>query len=99
MSHTRAPYEVRGNEGSYVPRELGCEHEIIGGEDDLVLACVISECIPEAQENAYIFAAAPEMYEALKYLVEYEMPTAMTGSVAQRWEDARKALAKAVPHD
>jgi len=37
-------------------------------------------------------AAAEGMREALEFLIKYEMPLAMTGSVAQRWDDARAAL-------
>ena len=44
---------------------------------------------------ANLFAAAPELYEALSSLVESEMPSTMTGSIAQRWEDACAALKKA----
>ena len=45
--------------------------------------------------DALLIATAPDLYTALKYLVEYEMPSAMSGSVAQRWEDAQDALKKA----
>lgn len=57
-----------------------------------------SRCNPDNERDvadAYLIAAAPEMYEALHMLVNGDDTPNATGSRALAWEKADDALAKA----
>ena len=68
---------------------LGCDaqgrvYQVKCGPDDL-------PPIPLGQQ----MAAAPEMYEALKWLVEYEQPPQAESETLKRWNAALTAIAHA----
>ena len=85
---------VSVNEGSYMSFVCNCGNPIA---DSLPTN-------PDAEANACLIAAAPEMYEALKDLVtkyiinpgtEHEFVSFMEIGVPKEWDIARQAIAKA----
>ena len=83
---TPGPWEVGPEAGSgYVELPSDCQLAIRGGEDQLILACVISDCVAEHEANANLIAAAPEMYAELKRIYEKEGWT-RTGEVIAKAE-------------
>ena len=90
--HTPGPWHSQRPHGSDIP---------VWGVDEKSRGCVAlvnmsAERATEAAANARLIAAAPEMYEALKALVEsLDWEAKRSGTTYAGHEDARAAIAKA----
>lgn len=80
MTHTTGPCEISSTNWE------DCAHGIYSGEENSYLAVTLNG--PNADEDARLIAAAPDMYDALEWLAdEVEEPEALAV--------IRQALAKA----
>lgn len=67
MKHTPGPWRLIRNQFSEYCSTEFCEMAIMsGGDMNMIVAGVVSDCIEEHQSNARLIAAAPELLEALK---------------------------------
>lgn len=68
--HTPGPWRLIRNQFSEYCSTEFCEMAIMsGGDMNMIVAGVVSDCIEEHQSNARLIAAAPELLEALIGLV------------------------------
>lgn len=96
-AHTPGPWVV-GSERSphiYGPRHNLSRHA--NGRQHIaeVSSAQTDSTDPEAQANARLIAAAPDLLAALQMLVAAADTSYAVGTAAPEWRDARAALAKA----
>lgn len=73
--HTPGPWRlVRNQFSEYCSTEL-CEMAVMsGGDMNMIVAGVVSDCLEEHQANARLISAAPELLQALVNLVQALQP-------------------------
>ena len=93
QKHTKGPWEVREVNNGRVRRAL---HIFAAGwPGTLICEDVYGRTLEEGDANRALVKAAPEMYEALKALVEsLDWESKRSGTTYAGHEDARAAIAK-----
>jgi hypothetical protein len=89
--HTPGPWYVRGAPAAYQhekPRDITSGHSLIA------TACMLNNFRGETLANARLIAAAPDMLEALRTIVEYGPQSGMKAD-APMLIAARASIAKA----
>ena len=92
MKYTKGEWKVR--------HPINCDYLIYTGEygKGITQVAQIIESYPNAEANAYLIAAAPDMYEALKGLaIAYNVDGegVIVNQDPHYWQQALKAIAKA----
>ena len=83
MNYTKGEWKLKVSKTGW---QIGSEHHLI--------AYYASTQNPEAEANAHLIAAAPDMYEALKFLVAWDASYDDAALISKACSYARKAIAK-----
>ena len=95
-------WDVATHAATWDPNDFDEDEDSLGvwqEPDGYTRVARTSDMGPTAKANAYLIAAAPEMYEALRALLDVSKTDDWNGSAKldDALEAARAALAKAVP--
>lgn len=91
---TKGPWHIKAHTANS-PAEItaGCDWTVYGADETMV--CFEGGRTDSAAANASLIAAAPDLYEALKELIDMDVAYQRGQKVSDAVDKARAALAKA----